>query len=112
MPLINTSNLNFDLDEVQKALNSPEAGLREQGEECIKAILDSQGASKEEAARIISEVMRNPNRLSQIQLRAAETVLELHEVRNKDGKLNRQPLVNFIIKSDQVNIQNIFNPDR
>lgn len=112
MPLLNTNNLNFDLGEVHKALNSPEAGLKEDQEECIKAILDAQGASKEDAARIIAKVMHNPNKLSQIQLKAAETVLDLHEVRNKDGKINRQPLVNFIIKSDQVNIQNIFNPQR
>lgn len=108
MPLI--SNNVFDITEVHKALATPEAGLETNSDDDIKNILDLEGASKEDAARTIAQVMSNPEKLSGLQLKAAELVLDLHEVRNKNGKVNTQPIVNFVIKSDNVNINQIFNP--
>lgn len=113
MPLISTENLSFDMEDISRVLRDPESGIVLPPDLIdIKAILDSKGATKSDAARTIAEVMQNANKQDQIRLKAAELVLDLHGVRDKDGKLNKQPIFNFIIKSDEVNINQIFNPLR
>lgn len=110
MPLL--SAINFDPEVVSKALSSPESGLDTAAQDDFKDTLNNVGATPEMAALTIHQAMTSPHKLSGMQLKAAELVLECHEIRGKTGKVNNTPNINFIIKSDQVNINSIFNPSR
>lgn len=111
MPLTSSNIPIFNDDELTQALAEANPTFKSVPED-IKDILDYKGASKEEAARVIAEVMKDPGKFGAIQLKAAETVLDLHEVRDKNGRINSQPVINFIIKSDKVQINQCFAPHR
>lgn len=77
----------------------------------FKKILDHAGASVEDASRTIAKVMKH-GKYENSQLRAAELVLDLHGIRDKDGNLQKQPVFQFLIKDSSVNLNSIFMPDR
>ena len=77
----------------------------------FKKILNYSGASVENASKTIASVMQN-GKYENSKLRAAELVLDLHGIRDKDGKTLKTPIFNFIIKDSAVNINAIFCPIR
>jgi hypothetical protein len=77
----------------------------------FKAVLNNSGASVENAAKTISRVMQH-GKFENSQLRAAEMALDLHGVRDKDGKVIKQPVFNFLIRDSTVNLNEIFAPLR
>lgn len=130
MPLISNNDNLFDITEITEVLreenlinsssiaqsfrNGPSSGNNQVSEEKvteIRRILNRNGGSVQEASSVITDVMHN-SKFDNTRIKAAEIVLDLHEIRNKEGKINSQPIINFNILSDQVNIQNIFDPHR
>jgi hypothetical protein len=123
MPLISNNGF-FDLGEIADALNDSEEisaiqelkelnALEEKKKELsgISRILNRKNGSIEEASGVITDIMHS-SKFDNTRIKAAEIVLDLHEVRNKDGQVNKQPIINFNIISDEVQIGNIFNPNR
>ena len=88
-----------------------EDSLGEIDETKFRQILDKNGASVAHASRTIARLM-NAGKFENTQLRAAEMVLDLQGVRDKEGKLSKQAVFNFIINDSTVNLQNIFAPVR
>lgn len=80
-------------------------------ENYFKNILNKSGASVENASRTIASVMMN-GKFENSKLKAAELVLDLHGIRDREGKVNKQPNFQFVIKDGNVNISNIFAPAR
>jgi len=80
-------------------------------ENLFKNILNKSGASVENASRTIASVMMN-GKFENSKLKAAELVLDLHGIRDREGKVNKQPNFQFIIKDGNVNINQIFAPQR
>jgi hypothetical protein len=123
MPLISNNGF-FDLGEIADALSESEEisaiqelkelnALEEKKKELsgISRILNKKNGSIEDASSVITEIMHS-SKFDNTRIKAAEIVLDLHEVRNKDGQVNKQPIINFNIISDEVQIGNIFNPNR
>lgn len=79
--------------------------------ERMRKSLIRQGASVDNAARTITNVM-HAGKSDSSKLRAAEIVLDLHGVRNKDGAVNKQPIFQFFIKDSSVNLNQVFAPVR
>lgn len=77
----------------------------------FKRTLDKNGASIENASKTIAHVM-NRSKFDNSKLKAAELVLDLHGIRDKEGNMVKQPIFQFLIKDSDVNIQNIFSPVR
>ena len=77
----------------------------------FKDILNKSGASVENASRTIASVMMN-GKFENSKLKAAELVLDLHGIRDREGKVNKQPNFQFVIKDGNVNINQIFAPSR
>lgn len=77
----------------------------------FKNILNKSGASVENASRTIASVMMN-GKFENSKLKAAELVLDLHGIRDREGKVNKQPNFQFVIKDGNVNINQIFAPSR
>lgn len=77
----------------------------------FRNILNRNGASVAQASRTIAHIMTN-GRYENTQLKAAELVLDLQGIRDKEGKLQKQAVFNFVINDGSVNIQNIFAPVR
>lgn len=77
----------------------------------FRSILNKNGASVAQASRTIARLM-NSAKWENTQLRAAEMVLDLQGVRDKEGKLTKQAVFNFVINDSTVNLQNIFAPLR
>ena len=75
----------------------------------IKKILNRNNGSVEDASSVITEIMHQ-SKFDNTRIKAAEIVLDLHEIRDKEGKLNKQPVINFNIVSQEVQIANIFSP--
>jgi hypothetical protein len=73
--------------------------------------LHNSGASVENASRVIANVMIN-GKFDNSKLKAAELVLDLHGIREMDGKVKRTPSFQFIIKDSNVNLAGIFAPLR
>ena len=122
MPLI--SNNGFDLGEIADVLAESEeiSAIQELNElnaldkakqevSNISRILNRSNGRVEDASSVITEIMHS-SKFDNTRIKAAEIVLDLHEVRNKDGQVNKQPIINFNIISDEVQIGNIFNPNR
>lgn len=116
MPIISNSFSLDDITEVIKSepvirekLNSAISKNKSENLTDIKRVLNQAGGSIEDASSVITEVMHN-SEYDNTRLKAAEIVLDLHEVRNKDGLVNKQPIINFNIVSDEVKIANIFAP--
>lgn len=74
----------------------------------IRQTLNMNGASIEDASQTIADIMGQGK--APIRLKAAELVLDLHGIRDKDGKLKKQPIFNFHINNTQVNVAKIFAP--
>lgn len=77
----------------------------------IKNVLNSNGASVEDASRTIAHVMKH-GKYDASKLKAAEIIFDLHGVRDKDGKANKQTVFQFNIKDSSVNLGNVFAPLR
>jgi len=105
-----------DSDTITEALKRsgiPEEKLNiiPKEENLFKNILNKSGASVENASRTIASVMMN-GKFENSKLKAAELVLDLHGIRDREGKVNKQPNFQFIIKDGNVNINQIFAPAR
>lgn len=120
MPLINNSD--FEISEISEILaDTPELRSFQELEElkrqekkelsAISRILNQNNGSIEKASEVIAEIMHS-SKFDNTRIKAAEIILDLHEVRNKDGQINKQPIINFNIISDEVRIANIFAPKR
>lgn len=126
MPLISNNNSIIDLENITDILReSPEIpsefldqevyGRRrkainsEEDLQDIKNILNRNNGSVEDASSVITEIMHG-SKFDNTRIKAAEIVLDLHEIRNKEGKLNKQPIINFNIVSSEVQIANVFSP--
>lgn len=126
MPLISNNNSIIDLENITDILReSPEIpsefldseiyGRRsrkvnsEEDLADIKNILNRNNGSVEDASSVITEIMHG-SKFDNTRIKAAEIVLDLHEIRNKEGKLNKQPIINFNIISNEVQIANVFSP--
>jgi hypothetical protein len=77
----------------------------------FRKILNRNGASVDNASRTIARIMHS-GKFENSQLRAAELVLDLQGIRDKEGRLQRTAVFNFIVNDSTVNIQNIFAPTR
>jgi len=77
----------------------------------FKKVLNHNGASVENASRVIAHVMMN-GKYEHSKLKAAEMVLDMHGIRDMDGKVKTLPTFQFVIKDSSVNMQNIFAPIR
>lgn len=121
MPLLSNNSI-FDIQDINEVLESDpglSSHLQAQNQKSkraqensladIKKVLNRNQGSIEDASSVITEVMHN-SQYDNTRLKAAEIVLDLHEVRNKDGNINKQPIINFNIVSDDVKISNIFAP--
>ena len=122
MPLINT---NFDdlssvdperaenINEILLDAGLPPAKLNPRNNETdvLKKSLNRAGASIQDASKTIANVMKS-GRFENSRLKAAEIVLDLHGVRDKEGKVLKQPIFQFFIKDSSVNIDPIFSPIR
>lgn len=97
--------------KTQSLAKSKETDYDEQAR-VFKNTLNEQGASVENAATTIAEIMLSDRLSAQSRLRAAELVLDLHGSRNKDGEINKTPVFNFVINDNRVNVNQIFSPHR
>lgn len=77
----------------------------------ITSVLNSNGASVEDASRTIAHVMKN-GKFDSTKLKAAEIIFDLHGVRDKDGKQQKQTIFQFNIRDSSVNMGNVFAPLR
>jgi len=126
MPLVSNSNSIIDLENITDILReTPEipqeylemetfSQIRKRKSDSqelsdIKEILNRNNGSVEDASSVITEVMHQ-SKFDNTRIKAAEIVLDLHEIRNKEGKLNKQPIINFNIISSEVQIANVFAP--
>jgi hypothetical protein len=80
-------------------------------EDKFRKTLNYCGASIENASKTISHVMHH-GKYDHVKLRAAEMVLELHGVKDKENQTVKQPIFQFLIKDSDVNINQIFSPAR
>lgn len=80
-------------------------------EDQLKKVLNHSGASVENASRVISHVMHR-GKFDNSRLKAAELVLDLHGIRDKEGKIQKQPIFQFFVKDSAINLQNVFMPVR
>lgn len=102
--IINKALLNGGIPARKLNLPDPNANSFQQ-------ILHRNGASVENASKVIASVMMS-GKFENSKLKAAEMVLDLHGIREADGKVKRTPNFQFIIKDSNVNIANIFAPQR
>ena len=123
MPIISNNNNIIDLENITDILrDTPEIpteylfnGRRnrvtnsEEDLNDIKNILNRNNGTVEHAAAVITDIMHQ-SQYDNTRIKAAEIVLDLHEIRDKEGKLNKQPIINFNIVSSEVQIANIFAP--
>jgi hypothetical protein len=86
-------------------------GLIPQSSNNITSVLNSNGASVEDASKTIAHVMRN-GKFDSTKLKAAEIIFDLHGVRDKDGKQQKQTIFQFNIKDSSINMGNVFAPMR
>lgn len=77
----------------------------------FRRVLNHNGASLSAASRTIANILKH-SKYDNSKLRAAELVLDLHGIRDKDGEVKRQPIFNFVIKDSSVNLNQIFAPSR
>ena len=80
-------------------------------EDQLKKVLNHSGASVENASRTIAHVMHR-GKFENSRLKAAELVLDLHGIRDKEGKVQKQPIFQFFVKDSAINLQNVFMPVR
>lgn len=101
------------INEILRDGGIPPASLNPRNNETdkFKKILNQNGASVENASKTIADVMRH-GKYENTKLKAAEIILDLHGVRDKDGKVTKQPIFQFFIKDSAVNINQIFAPVR
>jgi len=102
--IINATLLNGGIAPDKLNLPDPNANHFQQ-------VLHKNGASVENASKVIASVMMN-GKFENSKLKAAEMVLDLHGIREADGKVKRTPSFQFVIKDSNVNIQQIFAPQR
>ena len=116
VPLLSPNFIDIEQAQLISETLRSEPALREklpepgQVSELIN-ILNNNGASVEAASKTIAQVMHE-GKYDHNRLRAAELVLDLHGVRNKDGDLIKQPIFQFFIKDSDVNVNDIFSPVR
>jgi len=78
----------------------------------FRETLNGCGASVEDAARTIAKVMKTA-KYENTQLKAAEIALDLHGIRDKEGKNQIQPVFQFNIGGNSaINLNQIFSPRR
>lgn len=77
----------------------------------FRRVLNHNGASLSAASKTIANILKH-SKYDNSKLRAAELVLDLHGIRDKDGSTVRQPIFNFVIKDSSVNLNQIFAPPR
>jgi len=80
-------------------------------EDQLKKVLNHSGASVENASRTIAHVMHR-GKFENSRLKAAELVLDLHGIRDKEGKVQKQPIFQFFVKDSSINLANVFMPVR
>jgi hypothetical protein len=101
-------NCEIEIGEVLAEANLvPEA----EGDDRLKKTLNYCGASVENAGRTIADVLKNA-RFDSNKLRAAELILDLHGVRDKEGQIKKQPIFQFFIRDSGVQINPVFSPLR
>ena len=86
-------------------------GLIPQPSTNIASVLNSNGASVEDASRTIAHVMKN-GKFDTTKLKAAGIIFDLHGVRDKDGKQQKQTIFQFNIKDSSINMGSVFAPTR
>jgi len=107
MPLIDVNPVPVEIpslatieEKLKKAL--PAAGRKDKHLE----VFDNAGASVENAAEVIANVMAFSSE-ENTKLRAAELVLKVHKI--MDDKGNTEPQINFVFH-EAVNLQQILQP--
>lgn len=113
---IHCDNKEIDSDIITETLkrngiSEEKLNLPPKEDNLFKNILNKSGASVENASRTIASVMMN-GKFENSKLKAAELVLDLHGIRDREGKVNKQPNFQFVIKDGNVNINQIFAPSR
>lgn len=113
MPIINNElEDNINIEQINQILAEggiPQAQLEPSDQ--FKGVLNRSGASVENAAATIADVMIS-SKFDNSRLKAAEIALDLHGIRDQEGKVKKQPIFQFVIKDSSVNIAAIFSPFR
>ena len=118
MPLIN-NNFEFIPPDKEEAINEVliasgiDTGKPQlpPEEDFFKQTLNKNGASVDNASHTIAGIMKY-GKFENSRLKAAEIVLDLHGVRDREGKVNTQPIFQFLIRDSEININSIFSPIR
>lgn len=76
----------------------------------LRNTLDRAGATVENTASVLADIMNDPGESSATRLRAVEKVLDLHGLTNSDGQVNKVPTFQFFIQDNRVNVNQIFAP--